>query len=154
LPPIRIGGASGQTQIPQVSRIRLTQQGKAVTDYQSVRADQPLEMNWDPFTIGGPLEGTQWSDLIFVLVSDCHGNVVYTGGAPGTDEDFVDYTETSAVIPVGRLEPGQDYTTFISQVHYVDHNISHGIEQLAANSFAVELPIKTAGAVPVDPENP
>jgi hypothetical protein len=105
-----------------------------------------MTISWDPFVGGGPLEGSEWSDLVFVLVSDCHGEVVYTGGAPGTDEDFVDYRATSATVPAGRLRPGEPYVVFISQVNYVDFNESHGIGQLAANSFATELPVRTFGA--------
>jgi len=146
LDPIRIGGPEGTTQIPHPSTIRLKQKGAAVPDISEIDATSPLTVEWDPFSIGGPLEGTEWDDLVFVLVSDCTGNVVYTGGAPGTDEIFVDYTDTSAEVPAGTLKPGSDYVVFISQVNYVDHNVSHGITQLAANSFATELAVKTSGS--------
>ena len=145
LDPIRIGGPEGETQIPHVSTIRLLQNDEPLSDMKAIDAQLPMTIAWDPFVIGGPLEGTKWDDLVFVLVSDCRGEVIYTGGAPGTDEVFVDYSDTSAVVPQGRLVPGRDYTVFISQVNYVDHNESHGITQLAANSFATELAIRTAG---------
>jgi hypothetical protein len=35
-------------------------------------------------------------------------------------------------------------------VNVVDHNVSHGITQLAANSFATELPVRTRGAAAPD----
>lgn len=146
LDPIRIGGPEGRTQVPKPSTIRLQQGGVAVTNYDAIDAAAPLTISWDPFVGGGPLEGSVWSDLVFVLVSDCHGEVAYTGGAPGTDEDFVDYRDTTATVPAGRLRPGEPYVVFISQVNYVDFNESHGIDQLAANSFATELPVRTAGA--------
>jgi hypothetical protein len=145
LDPIRIGGPEGRTQIPKPSTIRLQQEAQSVKDYDAIDPAAPLTINFDPFVGGGPLEGTVWSDLVFVLVSDCHGEVVYTGGAPGTDKDFVDYTDTSATVPAGRLRPGEPYVVFISQVNYVDFNESHGIGQLAANSFATELPVHTRG---------
>jgi hypothetical protein len=145
LDPIRIGGPELRTQVPKPSTIRLQQGGTAVTNYDAIDAAAPLTISWDPFVGGGPLEGSVWSDLVFVLVSDCHGEVAYTGGAPGTDEDFVDYRDTSATVPAGRLRPGEPYVVFISQVNYVDFNESHGIGQLAANSFATELPIRTSG---------
>ena len=149
LDPIRIGGTEGETRVPAVSTIRLRQNDERVADYEALDPSQPLTISWDPFTIGSPLEGTEWNDWVFVLVSDCSGNVVYTSGAP-EDDDFVDYTETSATAPAGRLQPGQRYVVFISQVNTVDHNISHGITQLAANSFATELPVRTRGATKSD----
>ncbi|MCS5611039.1 MAG: hypothetical protein NZ961_11525, partial [Candidatus Poribacteria bacterium] len=39
------------------------------------------------------------------------------------------------------------YVVFISQVNHVDANISYGIDQISANSFAVELKVKTAGKI-------
>lgn len=145
LDPIRIGGPEGRTQVPKPSTIRLQQGSAAVKDYDAIDPATALTINFDPFVGGGPLEGSVWSDLVFVLVSDCHGEVAYTGGAPGTDKDFVDYTDTSATVPAGRLRPGEPYVVFISQVNYVDFNESHGIGQLAANSFATELPVRTSG---------
>lgn len=145
LNPIRIGGPEGRTQIPKPSTIRLQQAATAVKDYDAIDPAAALTINFDPFVGGGPLEGSVWSDLVFVLVSDCHGEVAYTGGAPGTDKDFVDYTDTSATVPAGRLRPGEPYVVFISQVNYVDFNESHGIGQLAANSFATELSVRTRG---------
>lgn len=145
LDPIRIGGPELRTQVPKPSTIRLAQDGNRVKDYDAIDPAAPLTISWDPFVGGGPLEGSVWSDLVFVLVSDCHGEVVYTGGAPGTDEDFVDYRDTSATVPAGRLRPGEPFVVFISQVNYVDFNESHGIGQLSANSFATELPVRTRG---------
>ncbi len=150
LDPIRIGGPNAETAIPDVSTIQLSQGGNRISDYDAIAADEPLTISWDPFTIGGPLEGTKWRDLVFVLVSDCKGDVVYTGGAPGTDDDFVDFTKTSTTMPAGRMKPGLPYVVFISQVNYVDFNVSHGIEQFAANSFATELGVRTAGTATTD----
>ena len=146
LAPIRIGGPQSVSQFPAVSTIRLLQESEYVSDLVSIDVNQPMTIEWDPFEIGGPLTGTKWNDLVFVLISDCHGHVVFTAGAPGTDKDFADYDETFVVMPERQLSAGQDYTIFISQVNYVDHNESYGITQLAANSFAVELDVRTAGA--------
>lgn len=145
LAPLRIGGPDGVTAIPDVSTIRLLQDGRYVQDLLTIDPTKAMTVEWDPFEIGGPLEGSEWSDLVFVLISDCHGDVVYTAGAPGTDIDFASFEDTTADVPENRLKPGQPYTVFISQVNYVDYNKDRGIEQLAANSFAVELDILTAG---------
>ncbi len=150
LDPIRIGGPEARTQVPKPSTIRLSQGDVAIKNYDSLDSQQAMRISWDPFVGGGPLEGTRWSDLVFVLVSDCHGEVVYTGGAPGTDEVFVDYNDTSATVPAGRLKPGEPYVVFISQVNFVDFNESHGIGQLAANSFATEIPVRTRGIAAAD----
>ncbi len=146
LAPIRIGGPGGSTDIPEPSTIRLFQHDAQITDHHAIDPLAPITIEWDPFIGGAPLEGSIWTDLVFVLVSDCRGKVVFTGGAPGTDDDFISYEETSVVMPGGLLEPGQPYVFFISQVNYVDHNVSEGVEQLAANSFATELPTRTSGS--------
>lgn len=147
LDPIRIGGPELRTRIPDTSPIYLSQSGQPVTDFNGIDPDVSLGIAWEPFTIGAPLEGTDWDDLVFVLVSDCHGEVVYTSGAPEDEDGFADFSVTSTEMPAELLEPGMDYVVFISQVNYVDANISHGIEQLAANSFAVELEVRTAGLI-------
>lgn len=149
LEPIRIGGPERRTQVPKPSAIRLSQSGVATRDYGAIDPAQPLTLSWGPFEGGAPLPGSDWSDFVFVLVSDCHGKVVYTGGAPG-DPEWVDYTETSSTVPAGLLEPGQPYVAFISLVNVVDRNESHGITQLSANSFATELPIRTTGTAAAD----
>ena len=150
LDPIRIGGPELRTMIPDTSPIHLSQSGRPVTDFNNIDPGVALGIGWDPFTIGAPLEGTDWDDLVFVLVSDCHGKVVYTSGAPEDEEGFADFSTTSTEMPAELLEPGMDYVVFISQVNYVDANISHGIEQLAANSFAVELEVRTADLISPD----
>ena len=147
LDPIRIGGPELRTRIPDTSPIYLSQSGQPVTDFNGINSEMPLAISWDPFTIGSPLEGSNWDDLVFVLVSDCHGKVVYTSGAPEDEDGFADFSVTSTEMPARLLEPGMDYVVFISQVNYVDANVSYGIEQLAANSFAVELEVRTAGRI-------
>ncbi|MDX1482750.1 MAG: hypothetical protein R3315_13785 [Woeseiaceae bacterium] len=143
LPPIRIGGPEGSLQVPPPSPIHLLQNGAPLRGPLTIDSGADLTIAWNPFDIGATLEGTEWDDLIFVLISDCTGEVVYTAGAPGTDVDFARFDDESSLVPAGTLQPGRDYVIFISQVNYVDHNASNGIEQLAANSFATELAIRT-----------
>lgn len=148
LDPIRIGGPEGRTQVPKPSTIRLAQSGNRVQDHHAVDPSLDLTLSWDAFEGGAVLGDTEWRDFVFVLVSDCHGNVVYTAGAPPQDAGWLDYTKTSATVPAGRLQPGQPYVAFISVINLVDYNLSHGIDQFAANSFATELPIRTIGQAP------
>lgn len=90
LAPIRIGGQEQKTQIPETSPITLVQDGKRVEDYDGISHELPLTISWRPFTSGRSHPGTEWDDLIFVLVSDADGNVVFTGGAPGSEVGFLD----------------------------------------------------------------
>ena len=145
LAPVRIGGPQQRTQIPESSPIFLLQDSKPVTNHHRVRHDLPLTISWKPFTSGASHPETIWDDLIFALVSNARGEVIFTGGAPGAEGGFLDYTKTSTQVPGGVMESGMDHVVFISQVKYVDNNLSDGIQQLACNSFAVELPIRTAG---------
>jgi hypothetical protein len=145
LAPIRIGGPDGRTAIPEPSPIYLSQRREPVRDTSRVRPDEPLTVSWRPFASGAHRAGTVWQDLIFVLLSDQNGEVVYTSGAPGAESGFLDFTQTATEVPAGTLKGGSSYVVFISQVKYVDHNVDRGIDQLAANSFAVELPIRVAG---------
>ena len=147
LAPVRIGGPEMRTQVPKPSPIFLSQEGSAVDDFKNIDANKALNISWNPFTIGGKLEGTEWEDLTFALVSDCHGDVIYTSGAPEDKSGFADFTVNMTTLPADLLETGMNYVVFISQVNHVDANISYGIDQISANSFAVELKVKTAGKI-------
>lgn len=144
LPEINIGGPEGRTQVPRPSPITLTQGNEIVNSDGAIDATLPVTMNWLPFEEGAPLGDSPWSDFIFVLISDCHGEVVFTGGAPDTGS-FVTFEDTSVEVPAGTLAPGRDYTFFISVVNTVDYNVNGSIEQLAANSYATELRGSTDG---------
>ncbi len=144
LPPIHIGGKEGTNQIPGPSPIFVHQHGESA-DPAALDARSAMTLSWLPFETGCAHPGSDWNDLIFVLISDAGGNVVFTGGAPGGETDYLDYTNTQVEVPAGLLEPGSDYVFFMSQVKYVDNNRANGVQQLACNSFAVELPVRTAG---------
>lgn len=145
LDAMRIGGREARTAIPEPSPIFLAQDGREIAGPDGVRPDRPLTISWRRFASGTTRPGTAWQDLIFVLVSDADGQVIYTGGAPGGDADYLDFSRTTTEVPAATLTEGSAYVVFVSQVKWVDHNVSCGIEQLAANSFAVELPIHTSG---------
>ena len=145
LDPIRIGGPNHETEVPAASPLFLSQGDKPVPDVHSIDSERPLLVQWNPFTIGKPLEGSEWEDFIFFLISDCHGEDQFTSGAPEQEGGAATFDTTSIEIPANSLEPGMRYVMFISHVNYVDYNKSHGIEQFAANSFGVELKIQTAG---------
>ncbi len=80
------------------------------------------------------------------MISDCFGDVRYTSGAPEQGQGFADFRVTAVEIPAGVLEAGMDFIVFLTHIKYVDYNMSHGIEQFAANSFAVELSVRTSGS--------
>jgi len=145
LAPVNIGGPEGKTQIPQLTPIFLSQDGVAITGADTVDSEQDLFVSWQPFISGQPLPDTEFSDLNFLLLDNCRGEIVYASGAPGAGDRFLDYSALGDVIPASLLEPGMDYVVFLSRVNFVDYVKSHGIEQFAANSFAVELPISTKG---------
>lgn len=145
LEPIRIGGLQAITQIPKVSTIRLNQNKIAINDYMDIDSNTDLIIEWDPFENGTDFDGNGWDDIMFVLVSNCYGEIILTGGAAATDDPFVSCHDVSAVLPKERMNAGEGYTVFISQVKLVDQNHSNGIHQVACNSFATELSISTAG---------
>ena len=145
LDPIGIGGPEYKTEIPDATPLFLSQGGKPVPDVRNINSDRPLLVRWNPFTIGKPLEGSEWEDWVVLMVSDCHGEVQFSSGAPEQEGGAVSLDTTSIEIPANSLVPGMQYDMFITHINYVDYNKSHGIEQFAANSFAVELAIETAG---------
>ena len=81
LEPIRIGGPEAITQIPKVSKIRLNQNKIAVSDYMNIDPNTDLMIEWDPFNTGSDFDGNGWDDIMFVLVSNCYGEIILTGGA-------------------------------------------------------------------------
>ena len=145
LEPIRIGGPEAITQIPKVSKIRLNQNKIAVSDYMNIDPNTDLMIEWDPFNTGSDFDGNGWDDIMFVLVSNCYGEIILTGGAADTNDPFISCHDVSAILPKERMNPGEEYTVFISQVKIVDQNHSSGIHQVANNSFATELLIRTSG---------
>lgn len=151
LPPIGIGGPEGRTEIPEVSKITLRQGGHTVSDFQQIRPDEDIVFEWTGFADGGALMDGAWVDLNFLLVDNCHGEFVFTGGAPGGEKDVVlDYTVTSTTLPAGTLEPGMDYVVFLSTVNFREAKKVGIVNVVAANSFAVELPFKTVGETRAD----
>ncbi len=151
LEPISIGGLQQQTQIPVPGPVVLSQSNRPVTDLNAIDANNTLDISWNPFSLAGG--GAPADSIIFVLVSDWNGEVVYTSGAPTavTEKGYLDYRATCCSVPEKCLDAGVEHIVFISQVNLVDTNVSHGIKQHAANSFAVELAIKTTGATQIPP---
>lgn len=151
LQPMRIGGPEGQTEIPDLTSINVMQNGASVSDLSSVDPNADINFSWGEFSEGAVLEGSDWVDLHFLLVDNCHGEFVYTGGAPGGEVDVVtDYSVTSSDMPAAKLEAGMDYVVFLSRVNFRDFNMEGIVQQLAANSFAVELRFRTSGETTVD----
>lgn len=140
--PIRIGGPEGQTRIPQAHPMRLSQQGRPVTDLDRVDSGLPLRIEWDRFE--GARAGAVIDDTIFVFVDDCRGDVVFFGGLP-IEAERIRFDSTSVGVPAGTLKPGQPYTIFFSQCRMVDQDASDGLVNCAVNSFGVELELRTAG---------
>ena len=126
----------------------LIQEGVSISGSEQLIVDPTLDLTfgWDPFSDGGPLDGSDWVDLHFLLIDNCHGEYVYSGGAPGGEKNVVlDYTVTNDTMPASLLEPGMQYVAFLSRVNFRDYDRTGIAEQLAANSFAVELPFRTSG---------
>ena len=61
-----------------------------------------------------------------------------------------DYSVTSSDMPAAKLEAGMDYVVFLSRVNFRDFNLEGIVQQLTANSFAVELRFRTSGETAVD----
>ena len=152
LDSVLIGGPKGVTQIPKTSKICLTQNNLAVLDYDDIDPDLDLVIEWSSFKDGQAAHGNGWDDIIFVLVSNRAGEIILTGGAEGTDDPFIGFSATSAKLAKERITCGEQYVIFISHVKLVHQSFSHGIHQVACNSFATELKIKTRGN-PADPKN-
>ena len=123
----QIGGPEAITQIPKVSKIRLNQNKIAVSDYMNIDPNIDLMIEWDPFNTGSDFDGNGWDDIMFVLVSNCYGEIILTGGAADTNDPFISCHDVSAILPKERMNPGEEYTVFISQVKIVDQNHSNGI---------------------------
>lgn len=148
LPPVGIGGPEGVTETPVVSPLIVEQSGESISGPTLSLVDPTTDVTfrWQPFIEGGELGDSGWADLHFLLVDNCHGEYVYSGGAPGGEKDILlDYSVTSDVMPASFMEPGMDYVVFLSRVNFRDASLVGITQQLTANSYAVELPFRTAG---------
>jgi len=62
-----------------VSKIRLNQNKIALSDYMNIDPNIDLMIEWDPFNTGSDFDGNGWDDIMFVLVSNCYGEIILTG---------------------------------------------------------------------------
>jgi len=147
LSPICIGGPERATAIPSPAPLKLSQGGRPVAP-DAIDPGEDLAVEFPAMGAGVAWPGSDWRDLNLLLLDDQFGRVLYTGGAPGAESGFLDGEATGAIIPAGTLHGGGEFVLFISQVRFVDSNESHGVRQVAANSYAIELPILTIGEAP------
>lgn len=148
---VNLGGESGETEVPSVPTIDLLQSGGRVTG--EVDSSLPLRIEWDSFVCEGssPSSSPGWfaQNAIFLLLDNARGEMVYSSGVV---PPYAELTPDSTwiTIPADRLEPGMDYTVFLSFINYRDTDSAERadgtrLEAASVNSIAVELPFSTGG---------
>jgi hypothetical protein len=116
---LSLNGPDGEVQIPDPIRISLVQDNNVVTASE-VDADKDLQITWSNFSKGGPDPKGILDDLIFALVSDCHGKSVSRSGIPFIMQDYLTYEAEQHLVPAEKLQPGLDYVVTVVHVNGVD----------------------------------
>jgi hypothetical protein len=143
-----LGGDDGTTRYPDVPRITLAQQDNSTDSLDYAR---DITVQWLPFeTVPRPAGDLPWfgENTIFVLIDNCRGETVYTGGS-GNKRERMSPMATQFLIPAHVLEPGMRYTVFVCFIKIRSADLvtvgDAALSGVSVNSAVTELEFKTAG---------
>lgn len=111
-------GPDGKAQLPDPIRIALSQENKEV-GFTRVDPGKDLHLVWSEFSKGAPDPKGILDDLVFALVSDCHGNSVSRSGIPFVMPEYLTFRADKFVIPADRLQPGLTHEVTVIHVNGV-----------------------------------
>ena len=112
-------GPEGKAQLPDPITMTLVQENKE-TGFAQVDPDKDLHLVWSEFSKGAADPRGILDDLIFALVSDCHGNSVSRSGIPLIMPEYLTFRAGKHVIPADRLQPGLTHEATVIHVNGVD----------------------------------
>ncbi len=148
------GGLSAQTiefspvaekyRVPEPVTISLAQDGSRVAPSR-VDPDQELTVQWSEFVQGRSDPHGVVDDLIFVILSDCHGDIVSHSGRPLAGAPFLTYEAESYPVPTGSLAPGLPYTLVVEHASVVNSDRSQGVPVFASYATVTYLQFRTSG---------
>jgi hypothetical protein len=145
---LSLGGPEGITTYPPVPLLSISQPGCSSGIFDHA---QELTIRWSAFeTDSGPAKGLPLfaENTIFVLIDNCRGETVYTGGS-GNKTERMSPSTTEFKVPAHVLEPGMRYTVFVCFIKIRSSDSvavrDAVISGVAVNSAVTELAFVTAG---------
>ena len=94
--------------MPEPVTISLAQNGSGVAPSR-VDPNRELTVRWSDFAQGRADPNGVIDDLIFVILTDCHGEIVSHSGRPFAATPFLTYEVESYPVTKGALAPGLPY---------------------------------------------
>ncbi|GMR23610.1 MAG: hypothetical protein BMS9Abin37_2053 [Acidobacteriota bacterium] len=138
-----------QYRVPQPVTISLAQDGHSVAPSR-VDPDNELTVRWSDFVQGRADPNGIVDDLIFVILNDCHKEVVSHSGRPFAGTPFLTYEAESYSVPKGSLVPGLPYTIVVEHASVVNSDQSQGVAVFASYATVTYLEFHTSGAATDD----
>ena len=141
---LTFGGPEGIEQFPDPIRITLLQENKE-TGVMQVDPDKDLYLAWSKFSRGAADPRGILDDLIFALVSDCHGNSVSRSGIPFIMPEYLTFRADGHVVPADRLQPGLRHEVTVIHVNGVDTRQVGATVAMASYNATTKMQFRTTG---------
>ena len=138
-------GPEGRAQLPDPIHIKLLQENKEA-GFGQVDPDQDLHLVWSEFTKGATDPKGILDDLIFALVSDCHGNSVSRSGIPFIMPEYLTFRADSHVVPADKLQSGLAYGVTVIHVNGVDTRQVGDTVAMVSYNATTKMKFRTTGA--------
>ena len=130
--------------VPEPVTISLAQGGHNVAPSR-VDPDNELTVRWSEFVQGRADPHGVVDDLIFVILTDCHGDIVSHSGRPFAGAPFLTYEAESYPVPKGSLAPGLPYTVVVEHASVVNSDRGQGVPVFASYATVTYLEFHTSG---------
>ena len=141
---LTFGGPEGKEQYPDPIRITLLQDNKE-TGFTQVDPDKDLYLVWSKFSKGAADPRGILDDLIFALVSDCHGNSVSRSGIPFIMPEYLTFRAEGHMVPADGLQPGLRHEVTVIHVNGVDTRQAGTTIAMASYNSTTKMHFRTTG---------
>ena len=141
---LMLGGPEGPEQFPDPIRITLVQDNNAV-GFSRVDPGKDLRLVWSEFAKGAADPRGILDDLVFAIVSDCHGNSVSRSGIPFIMPEYLTFRAGEHLIPAGRLQPGLAHEVTVIHVNGVDTRQAGDTIAMASYNATTKMQFRTTG---------
>ena len=141
---LTLGGPEGPEQFPDPIRITLVQENSEV-GFSQVDPGKDLRLVWSEFSKGASDPRGILDDLVFALVSDCHGNSVSRSGIPFIMPEYLTFRADGHVVPADRLQPGLRHEVTVIHVNGVDTSQAGDTIAMASYNATTKMQFRTTG---------
>ncbi len=141
---LTFAGPEGKEQFPEPIRITLLQENRE-TGFAQVDPGKDLRLVWSEFSRGAADPKGILDDLIFAIVSDCHGNSVSRSGIPIIMPEYLTFRADEHMVPADRLQPGLRHEVTVIHVNGVDTGQVGATIAMASYNATTKMHFRTTG---------